>query len=344
MTQHHAVHADRLTYSYRTSPPRRRRPHAARSSPPSPPEPGPQPPALDAVTLTVEPGEAFGLVGPNGCGKTTLLRALTGLIEPDSGTIAVFGDDATRHRNAARLHMGVVFQNPSLDAKLTVRENLLHHGRLYALSGRSLADRINRRLADFQLADHRDQPVETLSGGMRRRVELAKALLHEPRLLVLDEPSTGLDPIARRDLWDRLSALRKDRGVTILVTTHLPDEADRCDRLAFLNRGRLLAVDTPAGMKSRIGGDVITITPAGTDPDALRRALADRFEPWPDAAAPALVDDQIRIETADGPAMVPRISEAFAPDIAAITVGRPSLEDVFVHMTGTRFAQDQPTP
>src|SRR6185369_16750875 len=178
------------------------------------------------------------------------------------GHVEIFGADVAVDLGAVRRSIGVVFQSPSLDIKLTVRENMRCHGSLYGITGRDLAARIDEGLATLGLTDRADVYVETLSGGLKRRVELAKGLLSKPRMLILDEPSTGLDPGARRDLWDYILALRSEQGTTVLVTTHLMDEAERCDRLAILDRGRVVAIDTPDAMRSRIGGDVLTIRSA----------------------------------------------------------------------------------
>lgn len=286
-------------------------------------------PALDGVSLNVTPGEVFAILGPNGGGKTTLFRILATMLRPTSGSAALFGRDVVREAQAVRRQLGVVFQSPSLDAKLTARENLHHHGRLYGLGGGDLRQRIDEGLSRFKLADRANEAVERFSGGMRRRVELAKAMLHHPTLLLLDEPATGLDPAARRDLWERLTELRDERGVTIALTTHLMDEADRCDRLAILDRGRLQAVDAPAALKARIGGHVITVQANG-GAETLAGRIADRF-----AVSPVVSDQTIRWEQPDGPEAVAALGAAFGDHIHSITVGQPTLEDVFLDLTGT---------
>ncbi len=295
--------------------------------------------ALEQVTLDVAQGEIFGVLGPNGSGKTTLFRVLATLLRPTQGSVQVFGHDALSDPQQVRRHLGVVFQMPSLDVKLTVWENLVHQGHLYGLSRGTLRNRITQWLDPLGLTESRDQRVETLSGGMRRRVELAKSLLHEPPLLLLDEPSTGLDVSARRELWTHLHRLREQRGVTIAVTTHLMDEADRCDRLAIFSQGRLIALDTPASLKARIGGDVITIEPAsGVDVVAqLQEPITQRLGPWPDGGQPAVVDGKLRMEKPDGAAFVVAVTQACPGRIASISVGQPTLEDVFVQLTGQVF-------
>jgi ABC-2 type transport system ATP-binding protein len=289
--------------------------------------------ALAGIGFRVAPGEVFGCLGPNGGGKSTLFRILATLARPERGEVRIFGADPARQVREVRRLLGVVFQNPGLDLHLTAGENLLHQGHLYGLRGRDLARRIDEALARFGLADRRDDRARTLSGGMRRRVEIAKALLHGPRLLLLDEPSTGLDPGARRDLWDTLESLRAG-GVTVLLTTHSMEEGDRCDRLALLDRGSLVAEGTPAALKEEVGGDVVTLT--GRDPEALARDLASRF---PDLAPVlrAVDDGAVQITRERAHELVARLVEALPGRVDSVTVARPSLEDVFLRRTGHRL-------
>ena len=291
-------------------------------------------PAINDLTLAIEPGQVFGILGPNGSGKTTLFRILSTLLRPTSGRVSVFGYDAHTQPDDVRRHLGVVFQMPSLDDKLTAKENLLHQGHLYGLSGSELKMRIERRLADVGLADKANDYVDTYSGGMRRRVELAKALLHTPPLLLLDEPSTGLDVGARRDLWHHLDQLRRDSGVTVVLTTHLMDEADRCDRLAIMADGHLVALDTPQNLKSRIGGDVITVEPVADQAQELEAEITQRFGPWAEGTLPVTVEGRVHFEKPDGPAFVATLAQSFPNRINRITVGPPTLENVFMHLTG----------
>jgi ABC-2 type transport system ATP-binding protein len=291
--------------------------------------------ALRGISFSVAPGEIFGLLGPNGGGKTTLFRVLATLFAPDEGSARVFGLDVMRDASKVRRRIGVVFQNQSLDRRLTAAENLLHQGHLYGLRGAPLRERINQVLERAGLAERRDQVVETLSGGLRRRVELAKALLHQPELLLLDEPSTGVDPRARLDFWDSLQTLRRDGGVTILLTTHLLEEADKCDRLAVLDEGRIAGAGTPAALKKQIGGDVIVLT--SREPQALVAALEHDF-----AIAAQIVQGAVRFEHEQGARLVPRLMETLSQQIDSVTISRPTLEDVFIHMTGHRF-EEQPS-
>jgi ABC-2 type transport system ATP-binding protein len=283
--------------------------------------------ALDAVSFAVRQGEMFGLLGPNGGGKTTLFRILSTLVPAREGRVLLDGKPIDRRR------IGIVFQAPSLDKQLTVAENLRHQGHLYGLSGATLRQRMDELLQRFGLADRKDEIVGKLSGGLRRRVELAKGLLHKPSLVILDEPSTGLDPSARRELCQYLRHLREEEGVTILLTTHIMEEAEQCDRLAILDRGRLVALDTPSALKERIGGDVITI--GAKDPAVLSGQIAQKFNVEVQA-----VDRMLRIERPRGHEFIPGLVEAFPGLIESVSVGKPTLEDVFIHLTGRRFEEE----
>ncbi len=290
--------------------------------------------ALDGVSFTVGRGEIFGLLGPNGGGKTTLFRILCTLIAPAEGRVRIFDRDVTTDRTEVRRRIGVVFQSPSLDKKLTVLENLRHQGHLYNLRGATLQTRIDELLSRFGIADRAHDLVETLSGGQRRRVELAKGLLHKPELLLLDEPSTGLDPRVRSELGDYLEELRSRDGVTVLLTTHIMEEAERCDRLAILDRGKLVALDTPAALKERIGGDVISIETKQAE--QLRDQIRAKF-----GVEPTILNGSLRLERARGHEFITDLVEAFPGQIDAISVGKPGLEDVFIHLTGHRFEGEE---
>ena len=288
--------------------------------------------ALADVSFEISRGEIFAFLGPNGGGKTTLFRLLSTLIPPQTGEIRILGLDLPRQAHAVRRAIGVVFQAPSLDRKLTVEENLWQHARLYGLSGRTYHERRDAMLARFGLTDRARDRVETLSGGLRRRVELAKGLLHRPSLLLLDEPSTGLDPGARSDLWQYLHQVRDEDGVTVVLTTHLLEEAEKADRLAIMSEGVLVALDTPEDLRSTVGGDTIWIDTQ--DPQQLAALIANRCQ-----LEASVVDGRVRLELQDGHQWVARLVEEFPGRISAITVGKPTLEDVFIARTGHRFRE-----
>ena len=286
--------------------------------------------ALAGVTFTVARGELFGLLGPNGGGKSTLFKILATLLRASGGTARVAGHDVAREPAAVRRRLGVVFQHPSVDTKLTVGENLIHQGHLYGLRGRVLRARVDRLLERFGLAERRGDLVERLSGGLQRRAELAKGLLPGPEILLLDEPSTGLDPGARRELIAYLRALRDQEGVTVVLTTHYMEEAERCDRVAVLDRGRLVALGRPEVLKAQVGGDVVVVQTAA--PESLRERVRARL-----GIDGTLVDGTLRLEHVRGHELVRDLVEAFPAEVEAITYGKPTLEDVFVHVTGHRF-------
>jgi ABC-2 type transport system ATP-binding protein len=286
--------------------------------------------ALNGVSFDVGRAELFGLLGPNGSGKTTMFRILSTLMVPSGGRALILGHDASRDPNRVRRQIGVVFQAQSIDVKLTAAENLMHQGHLYGLKGKVLKSRIAEMLGRVGLSERANEKAETFSGGMQRRLELAKGLLHHPSVLLLDEPTTGLDPGARIDLWRYLQILRDEEKVTILVTTHLMEEAERCDRLAFLNEGRLVALGTPLELKREIGGDVIVLD--AKDAPSLAERIFARY-----GVEATVIDNQVRLERENGHRFITDVVEAFPGDIEAISVSKPSLEDVFIRRTGHRF-------
>ncbi len=286
--------------------------------------------ALNGVSFEVHPAELFGLLGPNGSGKTTLFRILSTLMIPGGGRAVIMGHDAAKEPNHLRRQIGVVFQAQSIDVKLTAAENLWHQGHLYGLHGAALKSRIQEMLARVGLTDRAHEKAETFSGGMQRRLELAKGLLHHPSVLLLDEPTTGLDPGARRDLWQYLQVLRDQERVTVIVTTHLMEEAEHCDRLAILNEGKLVALGTPADLKHEIGGDVILLDTQ--DAESLAQRIRAHFN-----VDAQVLEGQVRLEREHGHRFITDVVEAFPGEIQAISVSKPTLEDVFIHRTGHRF-------
>ena len=292
--------------------------------------------ALDGVSLSVPAGEVFALLGPNGSGKSTLFRILSTLLPAPPGKVRVAGFDPATHLYDVRRSVGVVFQSPSLDKQLTAAENLTHQGHLYGLGGADLRRRVDEALAAVGMRDRAGDRADTLSGGMRRRVEIAKALLHRPRVLLMDEPSTGLDPAARIELRDHLRRLARaggagDCGATVLLTTHILEEADDASRVAILQDGRLLACGEPAALKERIGGDVITVT--SPRPEAVRDVVRERL-----GAESSVVDGVLRLERTRGHEFVPQLIEAATGLVDSVSVGKPTLQDVFIRLTGRKFA------
>lgn len=286
--------------------------------------------ALESVSFTVASGEVFCLLGPNGSGKTTLFRILSTLLRPTSGRVLILGHELATEAKAIRELLGVVFQHPGLDAKLTVRENLRHQGHLYGLAGKPLRNRIAELLGRFGIADRIDERVEVLSGGLQRRVEIAKAILHSPRVLLLDEPSSGLDVSARRQLRDVLKTLAETENILVLLTTHLLDEAEACTRIGILDVGRLVALGNPEELKTLIGGDVVYIESASRE--TLYPAIVQQF-----GVSPVLTDSHLRVECERGHEFAKDVVTAFPDEIQAVRFGKPTLEDVFIKLTGNRF-------
>lgn len=286
--------------------------------------------ALDNVSFTVSRGEIFCLLGPNGSGKTTLFKILSTIMSPTSGSVDILGFDLNTEKKAIRKLLGVVFQHPGLDIKLTVNENLRHHGHLYGLKGKTLKLRISELLERFGIIDRSHDIVEELSGGLRRRVEIAKAMLHSPSVLLLDEPSSGLDVSSRRQLKDHLNSLATTENILILLTTHLLDEAELCTRVGILDSGRLVTVGTPNELKDIISGDVVLIET--TNGERLSQAITDRFEVFP-----KVIDNYIHIECEQGYEFVKEVDAAFPNEIQSVRVGKPTLEDVFIKLTGNPY-------
>jgi len=296
--------------------------------------------ALDGISLEVRRGELFCLLGPNGGGKSTLFRILATLSLPDAGNAMIAGHDVVTEAAEVRARLGVVFQSPSLDGKLSILENLRCGGALYGLKGTELESRITEAVKVLGLTDRLNDIVETLSGGLQRRAEIAKCLLIRPEVLLLDEPSTGLDPGARLDLWAALENLRASHGVTALCTTHLMEEAARADRVGIVSSGKLVALGTPEELTSAIGGDVISLgVPKETGADQLAKSITNA------TGIPAtVVEGEVRIEHSDAYAFAARLAGEFRGEILSLRIARPTLEDVFIAQTGRLFADQDLEP
>ncbi len=286
--------------------------------------------ALDDFNLSIGKGEIFGFLGPNGSGKTTLFRIMATLLPIQKGKITVDGYSLNETPNEVRKRIGVVFQSPSLDGKLTVRENLIHQGHLYGFRGEKLKSRIAELIQQFQIEERLGDLVENLSGGLKRRVEIAKGLLHRPEILLLDEPSTGLDPAVRLQLWKLLADLNRSEETTILVTSHILEEMENCDILAILDRGKRVALDSPERLKNQVGGEVLTIETS--EPLRLAENLQNKFQL-------GLFQDgnELRIETREGVLLMQKIHESFSDQLSTIRLSKPTLGDVFLKLTGHNF-------
>lgn len=288
-------------------------------------------PALERVTFAVEAGKVVGILGPNGSGKTTLFRVLSTALRPQTGRVQIHGFDVARHQREVRRLLGVLFQAFTLDRELTVRENLVHQGHLYGLFGQALREAIERVITQLRLGDYRDTPVRELSGGFRRRLDLARALLHSPTILLLDEPTTGLDPKIRNEFWTLVHELNRDTGLTVLFTTHLLDEAERADHLLLLAGGRLVCQGSPEILKRRLGAEILVLKTRETA--TVAEELRSRF-----GLEPLIVNGTLRIEHGHSHDLVAQLMHAFGDRIESVTVAHPTLEDVFIRETGQSLA------
>jgi ABC-2 type transport system ATP-binding protein len=285
---------------------------------------------LHGLDLAIPRGELFALLGPNGSGKTTFFRILTTLLAPDAGRVLVGGHDAVRDPAAVRARIGVVFQSPSLDKKLTPRENLVYGGALYGMAGRPLAARIAEVSAALRLEDRMDSLVETLSGGQQRRVEIAKCLLTRPEILLLDEPSTGLDPSARMDLWALVASLRAAHRMTVVFTSHLMEESSRADRVGIMSDGRLVRADTPSALLSEAGPGILRAATRDT-------ARVSEFLKSECGLSPRALEGEVRASASGAHALAARLTAAMPDAVESTTVSKPTLEDVFLFQTGKRL-------
>jgi ABC-2 type transport system ATP-binding protein len=284
--------------------------------------------AVRGVDFRIEPGETFGFLGPNGAGKSTTINILCTLARPTAGTARVAGHDVRTERDEVRRSIGLVFQDPTLDVDLTAEQNLRFHGELYGVPKAQLDQRIDDLLALVGLSERRRSVVETFSGGMKRRLEIARGLLHSPRVLFLDEPTIGLDPQSRASVWEYVRALKESEDITVFLTTHYMDEAENCDRIAIMNEGRIVALDTPEALKAAVGKDRVQITTA--DDEATLAALRTTF-----GIEAGMHSGAVTFAVADGERFVPRLFAELGVTIRSVSVASPSLDDVFLSHTGT---------
>jgi ABC-2 type transport system ATP-binding protein len=298
-------------------------------------------PAVRGISFRVRRGEIFGFLGPNGAGKTTTIHVLATLLKPTAGKAIVAGYDVVREPVKVRRSIGIVFQDPSLDDQLTAWENMYIHGRVYGLKGRVLEERIEELLRFVELYEHRNRPVKYFSGGMRRRLEIARALLHKPRVLFLDEPTIGLDPHTRAHIWDYIVRLRREGKVTIFLTTHYMDEAERlCDRIAIIDHGRIIAEGTPEELKRLVGGDMVYLRLKSPVPNAC--SILDL--PKIVEECKTLRDGRIALKVSNAAEAIPVILEAARSrglQVSEVSYHRPSLNDVFLYLTGRELRDEE---
>lgn len=283
--------------------------------------------AVDGITLDVEVGEMFGFLGPNGAGKTTTISMLCTLIKPTSGSASVASRDVISERDRVRRNIGLVFQDPTLDELLTAEQNLRFHGVLYGLSRSDLRDRMNKVLKMVELDARRKDLVRTFSGGMRRRLEIARGLMHSPRVLFLDEPTVGLDPQTRLHIWDYIDDLSRTEDITIFLTTHYLEEAERCSRIAIIDAGKIVAIDTPAALKASVGEDCVILETE--DDRESARQIKERL-----GVDAAVEGDRLKCMVKNGEVFIPRLIDAIDIGVRSISTRKPTLDDVFVKYTG----------
>ncbi len=296
--------------------------------------------AVDSVNLEVNEGELFGLLGPNGAGKTTTIKMLTTLLTPTSGSAEVWGHDVSKEPDAVRRSIGIVFQEPAVESELTGRENLDFHARMYGMKRKDREKSIEEVLGLVELKDKANVLVKRYSGGMKRRLEIARGLMHQPKVLFLDEPTLGLDAQTRRSIWDYIKVLRK-RGVTIILTTHYMEEADYlCDRVAIIDHGKIISMGSPSKLKDSIGSDIISVKTSG-DPDGRFHSCMSKLKWITDVKKH---DHQFSLGVKEGERKIPelmRIAEKCRVDIISVTLKKPTLEDVFLKFTGRAIRDEE---
>jgi ABC-2 type transport system ATP-binding protein len=293
--------------------------------------------AVDKVSFQVAEGEIFGFLGPNGAGKTTTINMLCTLLTPRGGRATVNGYDIVKQRSEVRRSIGLVFQEPTLDEYLTAEQNLRFHAYAYKVPKELREKRISELLELVELSDRRKSKARTFSGGMKRRLELARGLLHSPRVLFLDEPTLGLDPQTRRHIWDYILALRQQKNLTIFLTTHYMDEAENCDRITIIDNGKIIALDTPDKLKDALGGDVVTLK--ARDNNAAALELKEKYN-----LSPIIQNGMITFSTPQGEKFLPKLMGSFQSPLLSIGVRRPTLDDVFLKLTGRAIREEEAGP
>ncbi len=299
--------------------------------------------AVNRINFAVNRGEIFGFLGPNGAGKTTTINMLCTLLLPTEGRAVVAGHDVARDPGKVRHSIGLVFQDPSLDERLTAMENLRFHALLYSVPREVFHERAERLLQMVDLADKKKHKVRTFSGGMKRRLEIARGLLHHPDILFLDEPTIGLDPQTRKHIWDYLRRLRDDEGITMFMTTHYMDEAENCDRIAIIDHGEIVALDSPDGLRARVGGDVVTVRTSNDE--AVRTHLAERYG----LEARGAPGGGLIVETEQGDQFIPELIRSYANgedgvQVRGVNLRRPTIDDVFIKLTGHDIREEEVDP
>ena len=292
--------------------------------------------AVKDVSFTVSEGEVFGFLGPNGAGKTTTINMLCTLVRPTSGSAILNGYDVITDKNAVRRSIGLVFQETTLDDHLTAEQNIMFHALAYGVSKKSRIQKTEELLVLLGLWDRRKDKITTYSGGMKRRLEIARGLVHLPKILFLDEPTLGLDPQTRNNIWEYILKLRDEQGLTIFLTTHYMDEAEHSDRIAVIDDGRIVATDSPQSLKSQIQGDLVVIKSAQLEP--IFAKLRDAF-----SLTPKIMDEAVTVQVPDGETFIPRFLRAYEGDIQSIGLSRPTLEDVFLNLTGRHIRESEST-
>ncbi|NSW83878.1 MAG: ATP-binding cassette domain-containing protein [Syntrophothermus sp.] len=294
--------------------------------------------AVDSVDLGVYEGEIFGFLGPNGAGKTTTIHMLCTLLKPSGGEAWVAGYNVEHEQTLVRRNIGLVFQEPTLDENLTATENLVFHGMIYGLTGRYLEERIKEVMKLALLWERRNDLVKTFSGGMKRRLEIARGLVHLPKVLFLDEPTLGLDPQTRKHIWDYIRRTREETGTTVFMTTHYMDEAENCDRIAIIDHGRIIACDTPDNLKQMVKGDVVEVTSSKVH--QLAAFLEERFE-----VKPEFIQDGLKFEVQRADELLPvLLQQAGTGLIEKVNFAKPTLDDVFLRLTGKSMRDEDADP